>query len=197
MYSDVKKYIDYLRDLGKLDFNYRDEVFGDYMGIVFQAKNYPEFEEFDNYINQLQNEARIQNMPNEAKKLLDLMQSNIYKFCSVISLTESANNISESTYYDFPIFSYMLPNDFMEKFLMLPTKDKFFVFSRLKKRCQDLMLLEEINFLYQIRDLFLIEIKQKEGELSGYLLSRINESYLKEAINHLEEIKRSQPPTIL
>lgn len=167
------------------------------MGLSFQAKDDQEFKEFDNYLKQSQEEVRLQNMTNEAKKILNIMQNDITKFRSILCITSSINlDVSEEKYYDYPIFKHLSPKDFMETLLMLSPENISYIFSSLKERYSVTgiveKLIDELDFLKEFQKLLIAETLQRQGKLSGYLLSVSNNYYLKETINVLEEIKKSQ-----
>ncbi|KST67280.1 hypothetical protein BC008_29270 [Mastigocoleus testarum BC008] len=111
--NEAKKYIDYLKSKDELDTKYSDNSLGDYMGLGFQAKDSQEFKDFDEYIKDSLQEVRLKNMPNEAQKILDIMNSDISKFRSMICIGYSTNSYkSEDKYYDIPILKYLEPKDF-------------------------------------------------------------------------------------
>ncbi len=194
--DEAKKYIDELKMSGKLDIKYRDEIFGDYMGLVFPSKDSQEFKDFDNYIVQCQEKVMLQNMPNEANKLLNIMQNDINNFPSLICMNFSRN--LEETYSKFPIFKYLSPQDFMETVLMLPPENIFIVFSSLQERYKYKNILEqfvdELDFFKEFQKLLLAEVIHRKGKISGYRLSLINEKFLEKTISDLEQIKNAPQP---
>ncbi len=191
--DEAKQYIDELKMSGKLDIKYRDDIFGAYMGLSFQCKNDPEFKEFENYIVQCQEKVMLQNISDEANKLLNIMQNDISKFCSLICMNFSS--YSEEPYSRFPIFKYLSPQNFMETVLRLPHENKFIVFSSLQKRYEYKniveQLVDELDFLKEFQKLFLVEVAQRKGKISGYILSLSNEQYLQKIISDLEQIKNA------
>ncbi|HLP87676.1 MAG TPA: P-loop NTPase fold protein [Nostocaceae cyanobacterium] len=192
--NEAKKYIDELKQSGQLDTKYSDDSFGGYKGLAFQSKDSQEFKDFENYISQCQKDVMLQNMPNEARKLLNVMQDNIYSFCSIICLTDSGHLDNEQErYYNFPILQYLSPEEFFKTVLMLSYKDISYIFFSIKERYKvqgiTEKLVDDLDFLKKVQGLLFTEISKRKGEISAYLLSYVNEFYLKETINHLEQVK--------
>ncbi|MCC3473428.1 MULTISPECIES: P-loop NTPase fold protein [unclassified Microcoleus] len=195
--DEAKEYIDQLKNSGRLDTEYRSNPFGDvYMSIEFNSKDDPGFKEFDNYIKQCQEEVRIQNIPNEAKKILDMMQNNIAMFQHTIFFNAGSNfdSLGQKSYYDYPILKYLPPEDFMKTFLILPYQDMGYIFYCLRNRYSSpnfaKNLVDELDFLKKIQSLLLAEISQKTGKISGYLLSSLNKEYLEGIISNLEQVEQ-------
>ncbi|MEG3899736.1 MULTISPECIES: P-loop NTPase fold protein [unclassified Microcoleus] len=195
--DEAKEYIDQLKNSGRLDTEYRSNPFGDvYMSIEFNSKDDPGFKEFDNYIKQCQEEVRIQNMPNEAKKILDMMQNNIAMFQHTIFFNAGSNfdSLGQKSYYDYPILKYLPPEDFIKTFLILPYQDMSYIFYCLRNRYSSpnfvKILVDELNFLKELQSLLLAEIYKKRGKISGYLLRSLNEEYLEGIISNLEQVEQ-------
>ncbi|MEG4397056.1 hypothetical protein QUB30_32290 [Microcoleus sp. BROC3] len=195
--DEAKEYIDQLKNSGRLDTEYRSNPFGDiYMSIEFNSKDDPGFKEFDNYIKQCQEEVRIQNIPNEAKKILDMMQNNIAMFQHTIFFNAGSNfdSLGQKSYYDYPILKYLPPEDFIKTFLILPYQDMGYIFYCLRNRYSSpnfaKNLVDELDFLKKIQSLLLAEISQKTGKISGYLLSSLNKEYLEAIISNLEQVEQ-------
>ena len=191
--NEAKNYIDKLKRSGKLDTKYRDDTFGAYMGLGFQSKDYQEFKDFEKYVKQCQEEVRLQNMPNEANKLLNIMQNNITNFRPIICITSSSYLDIEETYHDVPIFKYLSPKKFMETILMLSNENKSYIFSSLQERYSIKgmfeKLVDELDFLEEVQKLLLAEITQRQEKISGYILHHLNEYYLKGTIDHLKQVQ--------
>ncbi len=195
--DEAKKYIDELKNSGRLDTEYRSNPFGDvYMSIEFNSKDEPDFKEFDNYIKQCQEKVRIQNMPSEAKKILDMMQNNMAMFQHTIFFNAGSNfdSLGQKSYYDYPILKYLPPEDFMKTFLTFSYLDMGFIFYCLRNRYSSpnfaKNLVDELDFLKKIQNLLLAEISQKTGKISGYLLSSLNKEYLEGIISNLEQVEQ-------
>lgn len=195
--DEAKKYIDELKNSGRLNTEYSSNRFPDvYMSIKFNSNDDPGFKDFDNYIKQCQEEVRIQNMPNEAKKILDMMQNNMAMFQHTIFLNPVSNfdSLGEKYYYDYPILKYLPPEDFIKTFLILPYQDMRYIFYCLRNRYSSpnfvKILVDELNFLKEVQSLLLAEISQKRGKISGYLLSSLNKEYLEGIISNLEQVEQ-------
>ncbi|WP_293356000.1 MULTISPECIES: P-loop NTPase fold protein [unclassified Microcoleus] len=195
--DEVKKYIDELKNSGRLDTEYSSNPFPDvYMNIEFNSKDDPGFRDFDNYIKQCQEEVRIQNMPNEAKKILDMMQNNIAMFQHTIFLNPASNfdSLGQKYYYDYPLLKYLHPEDFIKIFLTLPYYDMSYIFYCLRNRYSNTVyvknLVDELIFLKNLQSLLLAEISEKRGKISGYLLSSLNKEYLEGIISNLEQVEQ-------
>jgi hypothetical protein len=195
--DEAKKYIDELKNSCKLNTEYSYNRFPDvYMSIKFNSNDDPGFKDFDNYIKQCQEEVRIQNMPNEAKKILDMMQNNMAMFQHTIVLNPVSNfdSLGQKSYYDYPILKYLPPEDFIKTFLILPYQDMSYIFYCLRNRYSSQnfvkILVDELKFLKELQSLLLAEISQKSGKISGYLLSSLNEEYLEGIISNLEQVEQ-------
>lgn len=195
--DEAKKYIDELKNSGRLDTEYSSNPFPDvYMNIEFNSKDDPGFRDFDNYIKQCQEEVRIQNMPNEAKKILDMMQNNIAMFQHTIFLNPASNfdSLGQKYYYDYPLLKYLHPEDFIKIFLTLPYYDMSYIFYCLRNRYSNTVyvknLVDELIFLKNLQSLLLAEISEKRGKISGYLLSSLNKEYLEGIISNLEQVEQ-------
>jgi len=195
--KEAKKYIDDLKSYGKLDLKDGNHISNgcSYMELDFQAQDYQEFKDFNNYIKQCQGEEIEKNMPNEAKKLLDIMQKDVFIFHYCI--TDSINlDISEKRYFDYPIFKHLLAQDFIRK--ILTNKEIFYVFDALQERYNVNgfveKLVDELDFLKEVQQLLLKEVDARKGKLSGFLLKLPNE-ILEKVISDLEQVKNSLPTT--
>jgi len=193
--DEAKEYIDELKHSSTLDIKYRDDSFGAYMGLGFQCKNEPEFQDFENYIKESQQEAMLKNMPDAANRLLNYMKNNPMDFGFKICIRYSNNlDISEEKYDEFPIFKYLSPEDFMKTLLMLSNENIRYIFYSLEERYTVQFVVEqlvdELDFLKEVQKLLLEEVIQRKGKMSGYILSLSNKLYLEKTINKLEKTKK-------
>jgi len=188
--DDAKLYIDYLRNNNKLDFHFTEDLRQAY-GLAFQS-NSLEFEAFCEYIKRSKNEAKINNAPDAARNLLRIMQTDTDKFSSMIgnklNYIKNMFKFNES-YFDFPIFNYMSPNEFVETILKLENTERNYVFYSLQQRyaIQNHDLNQEINFLIEVQKILLQEVAQRQGKLMGYLLNQANQIYLEPIIVGLKQ----------
>jgi hypothetical protein len=187
--DDAKLYIDDLRNNNKLDFHFPEDLRQAY-GFAFQS-NYLEFEAFCEYIKQSKNEAKIKKAPDAARELLRIMQTDTDKFCSMIGnkLNYIKNMLFNENYFDFPIFNYMSPNEFVETILKLENTERNYVFWSLQQRyaIPNNNLNQEINFLIEVQKILLQEVAQRQGKLMGYLLNQANQIYLEPIIVRLKQ----------
>jgi len=189
--DDAKLYIDYLKNNNKLDFQFPEDLRQAY-GFGFQSKDSLEFEAFCEYIKQSKNEAKIKKAPDAARELLRIMQTDTDKFSSMIgnklNYIKNMFNLNES-YFDFPIFNYMSPNEFVETILKLENTERNYVFYSLQQRyaIQNHDLNQEINFLIEVQKILLQEVAQRQGKLMGYLLNQANQIYLEPIIVGLKQ----------
>jgi hypothetical protein len=185
---DAKLYIDYLRNNNKLDFHFPEDLRQAY-GFAFQS-NYLEFEEFCEYIKQSKNEAKINKAPDAASDLLRILQTDTDKFSSMICgrLNIIKNGLKEN-YLDFPIFSYMSANEFVETILKLENTERNYVFYSLQQRyaIPNKDLNQEIIFLREVQKILLQEVAQRQGKLTGYFLNQANQKYLEPIIVGLSQ----------
>ena len=187
--DDAKLYIDYLRNNNKLDFHFPEDLRQAY-GFAFKS-NSLEFEAFCEYIKQSKNEAKIKKAPDAARNLLRIMQTDTDKFSSMIGnkLNYIKNMLFNENYFDFPIFSYRSPNEFVETILKLENTERNYVFYSLKQRyaIPNNDLNQEINFLIEVQKILLQEVAERQGKLMGYLLNQANQIYLEPIIVGLKQ----------
>ncbi|MEA5537128.1 P-loop NTPase fold protein [Crocosphaera sp. XPORK-15E] len=191
--ENAKKYIDELKDSGELDIKYRDDGVGNsYRNLGFMDKDTPEFQEVSNYIEDSQKKLKKSVATDKAKELLEIMKDDVVKFGSIISIKSlpSSNELEE--YHYFPIFSYLLPDDFIEAILCLSQEDRRRIFYYIKERFAFLQfpefseLVKELYFFEKVQELLREESEQKKGKLSGYNLSVLNDKYLNETIDKIK-----------
>lgn len=173
--EDAKLYIDYLKNNDKLDFHSPENLRQAY-GIGFHSLESKEFEEFCEYIKQSKNEAKLNKAPDIARELLRRMQTDTNKFSSMIMTSVNLNNINSlnDNYFDFPIFTYMSPHEFVETILKLENTKRESVFYSLKQRysMHNKDLNKEITFLTEVQNILSQEIEQRKGKLMGCLLKQ-------------------------
>lgn len=156
-----------------------------YERLVFAGNDLKEFQEFCDYIVNAQGKVRIDNMPNAAQNLLNLMKTDTFKFCSMIFLSSSEDQI----YYDTPILSYIDPNDFIQAYISLNGSDKGSIQYALQKRYElnniNLKLIKELEWLESIREILVKEGAERQSKPSGYMLDCLHKNVIEEAINKL------------
>ena len=188
--DNAKLYIDYLRNNNKLDFHFPENLPQAY-GFAFQSKESSEFKAFCEYIKESKNEAKINKAPEAARNLLRIMQTDTDKFSSMIrnNLNYRINMLFNENYFDFPIFHYMSPKEFVETILKLENTERNYVFYSLQQRytIPNNDLNQEINFLIEVQKILLQEVAQRQGKLMGYLLNQANQIYLEPIIVRLKQ----------
>jgi KAP family P-loop domain len=197
--QEAKQYIDDLCSRQKIDlsdpknltYSAIEERIA-YERIGFAGKDFNEFQEFCDYIVNVQNRVRLDNMPKAAQDLLKLMKIDTLKFGSMIFLSKSEDQI----YYETPILNYINPNDFIQIYISLNGSDKGSVEYALRERYKfsdiNPKLFKELNWLETISEILVKEVAQRQSKLSGYMLDYIRKNVIEEAINKL----RSQQENI-
>ncbi|BAY49347.1 hypothetical protein SAMD00079811_69760 [Scytonema sp. HK-05] len=197
--KESKLYIDYLKDNNPLVLispSTIEDVYGSYGSLGFQGKEFEEFKEFFTYIDEVRELARNESMPSAGQELLVTMQSDAWKFYRMICLTSSPDgDVSVQKYHEVPILKYIESPAFIEKLLLMKSKDQRFVFGALKKRYEfdsiNGKLIEELDWLKSVQSLLLEEASSRKGKVSGFVLESLTKHYLNGVIEKLEK-NRSQ-----
>lgn len=198
--SSAKDYIDYLNNINKVPPSQTsilyDKFQDNYNNTVFASFNSIEFQELSSYVDSIQELVRIKQLPDDAKKLIDIMISDQRKFYQMICL----NNDVDSEYCAVPIFNQIDINYFTSKLFSMPPDDQRFVLFTLKERYKIINennkdLLSEIVWLKKLQECFTKESGLKQGKPSGYRLKKLNDDYLDSIIKNLEveETKYAKP----
>jgi hypothetical protein len=192
--SSAIDYVNYLNNIGKIlpcKASLLNEMSIDkYNDREFAGFDLPEFDMFSSYLVSIQELARIKQLPNDAKKLIDIMISDHRKFYQMICL----NNDVDPEYCAVPIFSQMDINYFTSKLFSVLPEDQRTVLLMLKERYKIINdnnkeLLGEIEWLKELQKYILNESKSRQGKPSGYHLEKLNEDYLNPIIKNLEREK--------
>ncbi|MDJ0737602.1 MAG: P-loop NTPase fold protein [Nostocaceae cyanobacterium] len=195
--KESKNYIHDLTQNKKIDITCSydfssDDILGSYAGLVYQGTEFPEFQEFCSYVEQVTEQAKIENLPNEAQELLNIIQSDVWKFERIICRSNShSGDISENRYYDIPILNYIEAPIFVEKLLSMKFEQQITVCWILTERYKyddcNQTITEELDWLKSVQNLLLEEANRKTGKLSGFkILKFLIEPYLNKAIKKLE-----------
>jgi hypothetical protein len=180
--SSAIDYVNYLNNIGKIlpcKASLLNEMSIDkYNDREFAGFDLPEFDMFSSYLVSIQELARIKQLPNDAKKLIDIMISDHRKFYQMICL----NNDVDPEYCAVPIFSQMDINYFTSKLFSVLPEDQRTVLLMLKERYKIINdnnkeLLGEIEWLKELQKYILNESKSRQGKPSGYHLEKLNEDY--------------------
>lgn len=193
--QDAKSYIDGLDSIKQISLIKFNEESTNYSGLGFYGKNLDEFKEFCDYINCAVEKAIDLNMPNAGQELLNTMQNDVWKFGSMIRLSDSQelsyHDPRVSVYSQTPIFSHIQPTAFVKILLQMSSRDQRSVSFELKKRYDfddiNKKLIEEYEWLKSVRDLLRIELTSQRAKLSRYRLRLIIEDCLDVVIKKLEK----------
>jgi KAP family P-loop domain len=193
---ESKNYIDQLKASGQLDLSNSTQCDSSpldetgHNGLEFQGRELKEFKEFCDYITHITESAKAENLPIFFKELLDRIQSDIGKFCEMLS--GSYFDINDEEYCD-SILRYIEPCAFIDRVLPIKFEDQKHIFQALSRRYQfghnNEKLLQESEWLKSVQKLLLKEANHKKGKTSGYNLERLNEHYLNKVIEDLEKIE--------
>ncbi|MBF4989374.1 P-loop NTPase fold protein [Methylophilus sp. 14] len=129
-----KKYIDHLKKNNLLAV--QADNFKTYFAhesshnLGYQERDSSEFKEIYEYLIAKTNQAVIDDYPQVASHLLDLMSSDNFKFCQHLQF----NNDKDNLYYKIPILTYIDPRAFATKFITLSQRNKWNIESLLKNR---------------------------------------------------------------
>jgi hypothetical protein len=197
--QSAKDYIDHLNNINKVPPSQisilYEKVQDSFDNTVFASFNSPEFQQFSSYVDSIQESVRIKQLPDDAKKLIDIMISDQRKFYQMICL----NNDVDSEYCTVPIFNQIDINHFTSKLFSMLPDDQSFVLLTLKERYKVINeknkdLLSEIVWLKKLQECIVKESELKQGKPSGYHLKKLNEDYLDAIITNLEseEAKRAK-----
>ena len=167
---------------------------GAFMGLGYQEKESSEFKEFNIYLNEVRTKENIDKLPIAAKKLLDIMKIDVFKFHRMICAdTHSNQDICEHTYYDVPILKYISPQEFIDTLMQIERKDQRYIFwsicDRYKYENFHQDLIEELDWLKSIQTQLYKTANSKEGTVDGYCLKLLNEHYLDGLIKKVDKKK--------
>ncbi|MDF0378524.1 P-loop NTPase fold protein [Methylophilus sp. YYY-1] len=129
-----KKYIDHLKKNNLLAIQ-ADNLKSHFAqesshNLGYQERDSAEFKEIYEYLIEKINQAVLDDYPQVANYLLDLMSSDNFKFCQHLQL----NNDKDNLYYKIPILIYIDPRRFANKFISLSQRNKWNIESLLKNR---------------------------------------------------------------
>ncbi|WP_414625178.1 P-loop NTPase fold protein [Calothrix sp. CCY 0018] len=193
IFEEAKLYIDYLKDNKTINIPESQYtsigyiIGGGYNGLGYQGKEIQEFKELCSYIKEVQELAKVESMPGAAQDLVNIMQDDVWKFYTMICISNS----QEQKYSKIPILKYIEPSVFVEKLLSMKFDDKQCVGGALTERYKfsntNEKLLSELDWLQSIRDLLLKEADTRKGKISGYRLELLTKEYFNQAIEKLEK----------
>ncbi|MCT7971118.1 KAP family NTPase [Laspinema olomoucense] len=207
IFKEAKEYINWLEKTGKLDLSLDDSIYRDYYyGLSFSGSKdgcRQNYLDLDEVIKKAKKSNREKKMPMYAEDLLEIMVSDIYKFASLICITKEKEEFEcrAKNYYSEPIFTYIKPEDFINKILSLVPDYKKInsIFYYIKERYifdeQNLFkkqmnaIIGEVKFLKEIDNLITSKSTKENNKvvLSIALLQKANKKYLQPLISKLEE----------
>jgi hypothetical protein len=197
--EEAKLYIDLLRHHNKsnlINLTGVDTLFGGFEGISFNGKDYDEYKELYSYMETVRNLAIDDKLPNEAQNLLNIMRSDTTKFIRLITITNIRQDREfDPRYYEAPILNCINPGDFLKCFLSMSYRDRHGVIWALDERYKlkhlYTELIQELDWLRTFHNLVLLEISNKMGRNSGFILDRYVKPELEKTISKLESGVRS------
>jgi len=199
--EDAKHYIEYFRINDQLESLIEssissqgtliNDLWGEYLGLGFQGKEFKEFDEFNDYLNKIVESERIEKLPTAAKKLLNTVEKDVLKFHRMICLNNlPSDDQAEQKYYETPILKYIPVDQFLEKILLIDRDNQKYIFWIIADRYKfdnfNEKLLEELDWLKSLQCELLKAASCRKGELSGYWLKILDTHYLRDAIKKLE-----------
>ncbi|MBU2713990.1 hypothetical protein [Zooshikella harenae] len=186
-----KNYVNYLFDNDHLPselngciFDFDNESWG---GLGFAGRDISEFDQFVKYLDEKIEEYKVKCLPNAAKELLEIMESDVMLFTRKLILCNDGENI----YYQTPILKNIEPEEFVTKLLSLSGQNFRQVGYMFKKRYSyrefHSNLIYELDWLKQVETLLEQKRSDAIGKLSGYRIGLFVDGYLKTAIDALEQ----------
>ena len=193
---DGKKYVNDLQKNGQLDPDdpsiipaKRREEYG---SLGFYGRESKEFQEFLNYTLKKINNEKIAQMPEAGNDLLKIMRNDVPKFCRMIYLSNSKDQI----YHNTPIFKYIDPKEFVVATLSLASEAMQSVFGAISERYKPDMLnaklIEELDWLKSVRCILQNTQQRYKGKLSGHRLQFMIESKIDKALENLKKMAESE-----
>ena len=186
--EEFKKYIDGLVNDESLIFieEERGHNLGAHYSLSYFGREEKEFNELCEHFNekrQYLTENKL--LPEQAKELLQIMVEDARKFEQILVLSNS----DEQKYYNIPILCYLAPEDFVNS--LNDTTDQRTVGSALQRRYEftnfNELLLDELPWLKEVKNLLRTEIKKRNGKISGWRYKGILKA-IDDAIEKLEAL---------
>ena len=131
-------------------------------------------------------------MPEAGNDLLKIMRNDVPKFCRMIYLSNSKDQI----YHNTPIFKYIDPKEFVVATLSLASEAMQSVFGAISERYKPDMLnaklIEELDWLKSVRCILQNTQQRYKGKLSGHRLQFMIESKIDKALENLKKMAESE-----
>jgi hypothetical protein len=189
-------YIDYLKEVGKLNSEVsnrpRFREYESWGGLGFHEKESDEMKVLNKYIDQLSEQAVIEDYPTAGDELIFLISEDPNLFYRKVVLCNDVDNI----YYEIPIFQYTDPEKFVDAFVSAIPDSRntiCYAFSeRYKSDYFKASLLPELKWLRNV--IKLLEKKRQlfEGKISGYQLQSYINTYFRPAAEALEQFEANK-----
>lgn len=196
--EQTKRNVDKLLDRGLL---YTETVFKSYWdchgghdswdGLGYQCHDTKEFDEILRYYEEKKEIGKQQFLKDRSKELVMLMKSDSHQF--FVFLVN--NNYGARSYYDQPILRYVDSKEFVRNFSELQNIQKNDITSAISIRYEDSSarkLVEEVDWLKEVRDLMAEEAKKWKGKVSYLHFEQMLEQALVPSIETLEKLIAKQ-----
>lgn len=191
--EDTKEYLKKLMNEGHIKpiSGFEHAILGrtGYAGLGFNSVERAEFIAVMEYLSGLRSQAIINSYPEEANKLLKLIETDADLFLHSLILSNS----KENKFYKTPILRYIAPIKFIEALMRAsPTNRRTVSYAfpeRYKYHEFQSALAEEAPWLAEVISLLENEISRLHGKISGFSLEKFILPQFKEGLNHLEANK--------
>lgn len=188
IYKELCDYIDYLKDERKLPINFKSErhfIDSDqWNGLGYVGREIQEFKDLSAYLHEKIDVARIEELPNAASDLIELMKTDVDVF--YVQLTPFND---KSLYHRIPVLKYIDPSDFLSEILKIHPSEfskVFYVFGERYKQPDRNLLHDELEWLIKLKDLISIKNDELGITLTSHRLKIMLRDYLEPAIERLQ-----------
>ncbi len=180
--QEAKEHIQQLKNENRLHAGVGETREENYTHLQYHSSDTPEFNEIATFLGQIQKEALVEQMPQITHNLLILMRTDSSKFWNMIA------EQSSDGYHDQIIFPYIDTKTFVKHFIKAQDMRKITaaIKQRYKSEFMNTVLLQELSWLQEVRELLVLESHRKQGELSGYVLLKCIKEGFDVAISRLE-----------
>lgn len=196
--THAKLFIDKLKERGNEFFHGKSSIYTKlfpdegYAGLGFHGKEFPEFSQLFNYINEKKLEAIRDSYPSEAAKLVELMKNNALEFCQNLVAHYGCDSEVVCKFYKIPILSHMSVDDFVNTFVSLNQNDRQIIADIFNNRYDQyaLELTVELDWLKNVTKRLEEIANQRTGKMSGYSIGLMIDQNFKIAIERFENEKQ-------
>ncbi|MCM0083740.1 KAP family NTPase [Geomonas sp. Red32] len=163
-------------------------------GLSFAEKDSDEFKQVFKFYTDMLEKSHLEKLPLIATALMDKLIQDENKFYSMVTLS----NDEDYDLSEVPIFSYISPADFVERFIKIPPPKKFTVAYAICRRYEIPhtihQLVDELPVLREIVSLLNAKQQELSPKLSSDTLRRILDGHLYKALEALTEAYNREPP---